>query len=170
MVLIDPLHEDSSKYWPPEIAQGQEQLKAMATADLPEAMMEAYRALFSEKFRTWPDGVRETVVARHVEGWRTGILESLSIEMVCEDLRNGGPVPEVPITVISAMGIDPVQRAFTPDELQRKVNEGKLTLNQLITRSVPGGRHVVVEDAAHAWITMDRPDVVVEAIEELLDR
>ena len=168
LVLIDPLHEDSASYWPPEINQSQEQLQAMATMELPQGMFDAYRVVFEEKLRSWPDEVREALVARHLAGWRTGILESLSMQTVCEELRQGGPVPPVPITVISAMGIDPVQAAFSPVELQRKVNEGKQTLNELISKSVPRGRHVMVPDAAHAWVTMERPDVVVAAIEEML--
>ena len=168
MVLIDPLHEDSSKYWPPELKQGQEQLQAMATAELPAGMLEAYRVVFEQKLASLPAEVREALVARHLAGWRTGILESLGMEMVCDELRKGGPVPGVPITLISAMGIDPVQAGFTPVEIQQKVNDGKHTLHELIRQSVRRGRHVVVPDASHAWVVMERPDVVVEAIEEML--
>ena len=168
LVLIDPLHEDSSKYWPPELNQGQEQLQALATAELPEGMLEAYRVVFEQKLNDLPDKVREALVARHLAGWRTGILESLSMQMVCDELRQGGAVPDVPITLLSAMGIDPVQAAFTPVELQQRVNEGKHTLHELIARSVRRGRHVVVPDAAHAWVAMERPDVIVEAVEEML--
>jgi hypothetical protein len=67
------------------------------------------------------------------------------------------------------MGIDPTQRAFTPDDVQRKVNEGKLIVDERIARSVPRGRHVVLEDAAHAWIAIDRSDQVLRAIDELID-
>ena len=168
LVLIDPLHEDSSKYWPAEISQGQEQLQAMATAELPEGMLQGYRVVFEQKLGGLPDEVRGALIARHLAGWRTGILESLSMPMVCDELRQGGPVPDVPVTVISAMGIDPVQAAFTPAEVQQKVNDGKHTLNELIARSVRRGRHVVVPNAAHAWVVMERPDVVVAAIEEML--
>ena len=168
LILIDPLHEDSSKYWPPELNQGQEQLQAMATAELPDGMLEAYRVVFEQKLSGFPDEVREALIARHLAGWRTGILESLSMQMVCDELRQGGAVPDVPITLISAMGVDPVQAAFTPVELQQKVNEGKHTLHELIAQSVRRGRHVVVPDAAHAWVAMERPDVIVAAIEEML--
>ena len=72
--------------------------------------------------------------------------------------------------MITAMGIDPAQRALgAPDALQQKVNEGKRTHNELIARTNSGGRNVVLEDAAHAWMTMDRPDAVLKALEELLE-
>jgi hypothetical protein len=70
--------------------------------------------------------------------------------------------------LISALGIDPIQRAFAPNPVQRQINQGKHTVNELIPRSVPRGSQVVVEDAAHAWIAMDRPDVVLHAIDDLL--
>jgi hypothetical protein len=72
------------------------------------------------------------------------------------------------MTVVTAMAVDPAQRAFMPDALQREVNAGKHTLNALLAGSLPGGRHLVLEDAAHAWVTMERGDAVIEAIDDLL--
>jgi len=92
------------------------------------------------------------------------------MEEICEELRAGGGTPELPMTVVTTMAVDPAQRAFTPDEVQREVNTGKHTLNALLAGSVAGGRHLVLEDAAHAWVTMDQGDAVVEAIDELLHR
>ena len=169
LLLLDPLHEDSPKYWPEETRQGTEQLEAMANMELPQAMLETYRVLFEQKFRTWPDQVRVALVARHLEAWRVGILESMSLDTVIAELANGGPIPDVPLVVMTSMGIDPALRAFSPDAAQQKINDGKRTLNELISRSTSRGRHVVVEDAAHAWMTMDRPDTVLQALRELLD-
>jgi hypothetical protein len=56
------------------------------------------------------------------------------------------------------------------ETVQREVNAGKHTLNALLAGSVRGGRHLVLGDAAHTWITMDRGDAVVEAIDDLLHR
>jgi pimeloyl-ACP methyl ester carboxylesterase len=167
LVLIDPLHEDSPKYWPEATRKGQEQTVAMLAAEAPAALLDAYRGVFEEKLWSWPVAIREAVIARHLAAWRIGLLEGLNVDAVCEELRRGGPTPDVPLVVITAMGIDPAQRAFAPDPVQRQINEGKHTLNELIARSVPRGRHVVVEDAAHAWITMDRPDVVLQAVDDL---
>jgi pimeloyl-ACP methyl ester carboxylesterase len=170
LLLLDPLHEDSAKYWPEAVRQAGEQMKNMPLPELPDAVLEAYRGLFEQKFQAWPAAVREALVARHLAGWRAGFLEGKNMEEVCEELRAGGATPEVPLTVMTAMAVDPAQRAFTPDEVQRDVNAGKHTLNSLLAASVPGGRHLVLEDAAHAWVTMDRGDAVVEAIDDLLHR
>ena len=167
LVLIDPLHEDSTKHWPEAIVQSQQQMAEMPMTALPDALIELYRNHFEEKFRTWPSAVREALMAYHLRAWRTGMLEGKNMEVVCEELRQGGGTPDVPLIVISAMGIDPVQ-AFVPDSLQRQVNDGNHTVNELLARSVPRGRHIVVADAAHAWITMDRADVVLRAVHDLL--
>jgi hypothetical protein len=143
-------------------------MKNMPLPELPDAVLEAYRGLFEQKFQTWPDAVREALVARHLAGWRAGFLEGRNMEEVCEELRAGGGTPEVPMTVVTTMAVDPAQRAFTPDEVQREVNAGKHTLNALLAGSVAGGRHLVLMDAAHAWVTMDQGDAVVEAIDDLL--
>lgn len=169
LLLLDPLHEDSPKYWPEETRQGAGQLEAMASAELPPAMIEAYRALFEQKFGTWPDQVRLALVARHLEAWRVGILEAMSLDTVIAELANGGSIPDVPLVVMTAMGIDPAQSAFAPEAVQQKINDGKRTLNELIARSTSRGQHVVVQDAAHAWMTMDQPDAVLRALRELLN-
>jgi hypothetical protein len=165
---VDPLHEDSPKYWPEETRRAQEQTRTLLTADAPQALLALYRGVFEEKLRPWPDAVREPLIALHLSAWRTGLLEGMNVEVVCEELRHGGPTPDVPLLVMTAMGIDSAQQAFVPDSVQRQVNEGKHTLNELIARSVPRGRHVAV-DAAHAWITMDRLDAVHQAVNDLLD-
>jgi pimeloyl-ACP methyl ester carboxylesterase len=170
LLLLDPLHEDSAKYWPEAVRQAGEQMKNMPLPELPDAVLDAYRGLFEQKFQTWPAAVREALVARHLAGWRAGFLEGRNMEEVCEELRAGRGTPEVPMTVVTTMAVDPAQRAFTPDEVQREVNAGKHTLNALLAGSVAGGRHLVLEDAAHAWVTMDQGDAVVEAIDDLLDR
>ncbi len=169
LLLLDPLHEESAAHWPEEVRKSAEQMKEMANVELPEEMLEAYRGLFDVKFRTWPHGVREVLVAYHTAAWRTGMVEGINMDTVCAELRAGRPTPDVPLIVMSGMGIDPAQLAFMPEPLQREVNRGKLTVNELIAKSVPRGRHVVLEDAAHAWITLDRGDAVLQAINELLD-
>jgi hypothetical protein len=93
----------------------------------------------------------------------------MNLEVICEELRRGGPTPDVPLVVMTALDIDPAQRAFTPDQVQRKINEGKRIVNELIAGSVPRGRHIVLEDAAHAWMTMDRPETVIREISKLLE-
>jgi hypothetical protein len=50
------------------------------------------------------------------------------------------------------------------------LNEVKVAINRAIASSVPDGEHRVLEDAAHATFHVDRPDAVLQAIRDLLDR
>jgi hypothetical protein len=45
-----------------------------------------------------------------------------------------------------------------------------LAINRAIANSVPHGEHRALEDAAHATFHVDRPDAVVQAIRDVLDR
>jgi hypothetical protein len=50
------------------------------------------------------------------------------------------------------------------------LNEVKLDINRAIANSVPHGEHRVLENATHATFHFDRPDAVVQAIRDLIDR
>jgi hypothetical protein len=59
---------------------------------------------------------------------------------------------------------------FATEASQRQLNDIKLAINRAIANSVPHGEHRVLENAAHATFHVARPDAVVQAIRDLLDR
>jgi hypothetical protein len=59
---------------------------------------------------------------------------------------------------------------FATEASQRQLNDIKLAINRAIANSVPHGEHRVLENAGHATFHVDRPDAVVQAIRDLLDR
>jgi hypothetical protein len=79
-------------------------------------------------------------------------------------------MPDVPLIVLTGMGIDPFRAMFATEASQRQLNDIKLAINRGIANSVPRGEHRVLENAAHATFHVDRPDAVVQAIRDLLDR
>jgi hypothetical protein len=79
-------------------------------------------------------------------------------------------MPDVPLIVLTGMGIDPFRALFATDASQRQLNEIKLAINRAIANSVPHGEHRALDDAAHATLHVDRPDAVVQAIRDLLAR
>src|SRR5262245_44621316 len=79
-------------------------------------------------------------------------------------------MPDVPLIVLTGMGIDPFRAMFATEASQRQLNDIKLAINQAIANAVPHGEHRVLENAAHATFHVDRPDAVVQAIRDLLDR
>ena len=87
-----------------------------------------------------------------------------------DEVRRGGNMPDVPLLVLIAMGIDQFQTAFMPESYLREMNDGKRVLYAALAESVPRGEHRVLENAGHVTIHTDRPDAVVQAIRDLLDR
>jgi len=50
------------------------------------------------------------------------------------------------------------------------MNDGKLVLYTALAESAPRGENRVLESAGHVTIHTDRPDAVVQAIRDLLER
>lgn len=79
-------------------------------------------------------------------------------------------MPNVPLLVLSGSGTDPFQAALMPESYLRELNDGIRGLYTALAESVPRGEHRVLENAGHATIHTDRPDAVVQAIRDLLDK
>ena len=129
-----------------------------------------YRGLFERMFAQWPDSMRERLIEYHLRSWRMGLREAKNQSELYEEVRRGGNMPDVPLLVLTAMGIDQFQTAFMPESYVREMNEGKRVLYAALAKSVPRGEQRVVENAGHVTIHTDRPDAVVQAIRDLLDR
>ena len=87
-----------------------------------------------------------------------------------DEIRGGGDMPHVPLLVLIAMGIDEFQTAFMPESYLREMNEANLVLYTAFAKTVPRGKHRVIENAGHVTMHTDRPDAVVQAIRDLLDK
>jgi hypothetical protein len=68
------------------------------------------------------------------------------------------------------MGLDPGQRLFMSEELQRQQNQAKRKLYAAVAAARPRGELRVLDDAAHSTFHLDRPDAVLAAVRDLLDR
>jgi hypothetical protein len=129
-----------------------------------------YRGFFEQLLADWPAPVRDLLFEYHLTSWRIGLKEAKNFESICDEVRRGGEMPDVPLIVLTGMGIDPFRALFATEASQRELNEVKLAINRAIAHSVPHGEHRVLENAAHATFHVDRPDAVVQAIRDLLDR
>jgi hypothetical protein len=79
-------------------------------------------------------------------------------------------MPDVPLIVLTGMGIDPFRAMFASEASQRQLNDIKFAINRDIAGSVPHGEHRGLDNAGHATFHIDRPDAVVQAIRDVLDR
>jgi hypothetical protein len=128
------------------------------------------RGSFERMLADWPAPIRDLLLEYHLKSWRVGLKEAKNLESICDEIRGGGEMPEVPLIVLTGMGIDPFRAMFASEASQRQLNDIKLAINQAIANSVRHGEHRVLENAAHATLHVDRPDAVVQAIRDLLDR
>ena len=135
LVLVDAAHEDHNK---------------------------AFRERLSGEETRKFDEVREKVLTSGSPGLRA---EFESIEATFELARRCGPLPRVPLTVLTSSHLEsPALSESTARLFYTLWVEHQRRLANLI----PGARHIVVEGSGHC-VHQDRPQVVIAAIEEMLN-
>jgi pimeloyl-ACP methyl ester carboxylesterase len=172
LLLLDPLHEDWDEYMPQHLKLATTASDAATMPDLPAQIMDQLRAMLLEALAGFPEPIRGAIVARHASPARlvTGLHEGLNVLAVLEDLRRGGPRPNVPVTILSATGIDAQQLMFaTEDQLREQIRASE-RLYAALAESTPQGEHKTLADASHATMPMARPDAVADAVTDLLGR
>jgi pimeloyl-ACP methyl ester carboxylesterase len=171
MLLLDPGHEDLFAHLPAEAAALNQRMKP-APARLPDLTAEqraAARDAWAKILNSWPAAVRDELAGHHVEHWRTGLLEAANLESeVYDELRHGGPVPDVPVIVLSAGAGNPAWQGFGSPELIRAALDGIRELHAGIAASVTDGTHRVIDGATHNFMHIEQPDAVRDALRELI--
>jgi hypothetical protein len=142
--------------------------------ELPDELIQFYHGLFAREMADWPDSIRELLIERHVssEWLRAGLQEAKNVDQLYDEVRHAGPMPDVPLIVLSSMEIDSFKRAVsqgTSESLLREEIEGKRRLYTALAESVPRGEIRLV-NAGHVTIHLRHPEVVLQAIQDLLDR
>jgi pimeloyl-ACP methyl ester carboxylesterase len=169
LVFLDPGHEDYTTKLPKPSLR--ERLRtSLALFRVLLRFKRLYRGYFERMFADWPAPVRALLFAYHRKSWRVGLKEAKNFESICDEIRRGGDMPDVPLIVLTGMGIDPFRAMFATEASQRQLNDIKLAINRAIANSARQGEHRVLENAGHATFHVDRPDAVVQAIRDLLDR
>jgi pimeloyl-ACP methyl ester carboxylesterase len=170
LLFLDPAHEDFPAHTPKLTLLGKLRMGFALVSVMPR-FRRFYRGMFGRMFAEWPDSMREVVIEYHLKAWRKTLLEGKNLESeLLDEIRRGGPMPDVPLIVLSATGIDPFMAAFAPESYLRGLNPGKHVMYTALAASVPRGEHRALENAGHSTIHTDRPDAVVQAIRDLFDR
>ena len=81
-----------------------------------------------------------------------------------EEIASAGPLPAVPLVVVSAGILEPWPPGWDSKLFDRLRDE----LQQDLARSVPNGRRVIAEHSRHD-VPREQPDVIVEAVNSVLD-
>ncbi|MEV0373161.1 alpha/beta hydrolase [Streptomyces sp. NPDC050636] len=177
LLLLDPAHEDYNAYMPQQLVDQWESWDPdQALPDeLPDELIQLYRGLLAQEMADWPEEIREPLIERHVspEWMRVGIHEAKNVDQLYDEVRHAGPMPDVPLIVLTTMDIDAFKKAVsgsTSESLLREEIDGKRRLYTAFAESVPGGENRLVDDAGHVTIHWRRPDAVLQAIQDLLGR
>ncbi|MCK2213440.1 alpha/beta hydrolase [Actinomadura sp. ATCC 31491] len=173
LLLLDPGHEDIASYLPPEMTELNERMKP-DPAQLPELTDEqlaAGRAQYAQLYAAWPDAVRDALAEHHLTTWRSSLAETENFETdVYDELRGGGPLPDVPLLVLTAGGDNPYWERFMSRELMRQGLDGIRAMHAAIAASVPRGEQRVLEGGSHQYAHLEQADEVVRAVRDLVKR
>ena len=176
LVLLDPAHEDYSAYMPKDLV---DQWNAWDPGEalpdeLPAELIQFYRHLFEQEMTDWPEEISKVLVERHVSlAWlRVGLQEATNVEQLYDEVRHAEGMPDVPVIILTSMGIDPFKAAVSqgiPESLLREEIEGKRRLYTTWAHSLHGENRLI-EDVGHVTLHFRRPDAVLQAIQDLIDR
>ena len=176
LVLLDPAHEDYNAYMPKELL---DQWAAWDTdqalpEELPDELVAFYRGLFAQEMADWPEEIRQVLIERHVSlDWlRAGLMEAKNVDQLYDEVRHAGQMPDLPLIILTSMGIDPFKAAVsqgTSESLLREEIEGKRRLYTAWAHSLHGENRLI-EDVGHVTLHFRRPDAVLQAIQDLLAR
>lgn len=128
-----------------------------------------YRGLFERMFAAWPAEVRGPLIEHHLRAWKVGMREGKNERDVYAEIQRGGAMPDVPLVVLIAMGLDEFQRALMPEPYLRDLNTRKAALYATLAQSVPRGESRVLEGAGHVTVHTTHPDAVVQAIRDVVE-
>ncbi len=172
ILLLDPAHEDYYNFvQAPKLKLTDQFRQGLVLFRAFLNIRKFYRPMFERMFRQWPDPVRQLLVDYHLRSWRKSLQEMRNLRTeIFDELRRGQNPQKIPLIVLTAMGIDPFMAPFMPEPYLRTINAAKIGLYMALANSVTHGENRVLEDAGHSTIHTDRPDAVVMAIRDLVDR
>ena len=176
LLLLDPAHEDYNSAMPArlrEIWESFDPAEAAAAFDnLPDEMIQLFRGLFVQEMPGWPPEVREPLVDYHVSprGLKVGFQEASNVEQLYAEIRAAGPLPDVPLLILSSTQVDPFKVVVSqgiPESLLHEEIEAKFRLYTDFAESVPRGEVRPVE-AGHVTIHLRGEQAVADALADLV--
>jgi pimeloyl-ACP methyl ester carboxylesterase len=174
LLLLEPSVEDFNAHMPKQTTF--ERLRGIVSAlRLVLRYRTVFRGLFQRMFAEWPDSIREPLIEYHLATLRKTLEEWPPSQRtdngaLMNELRNGEKMHDVPLIVVAALGLDWSMKLMMAESYLRKMNDGKRIVFTALAESVPHGEYREVENAGHSTIHIDCPDVVVQAIRDILNK
>lgn len=172
LVMVDPAHEDYAACRSEALAVFEDAMKGQPMPEFTPEQLQGFRPMIEGMYPGWPAPILAALIDRHTDPaiFPNGLLEAKNVDELNEEIRAGGPIPPVPMVVITALGIDDFQRMWTDDETITAQNDAKLKSHEILVRSQPGAEHRLLDDASHVKLCAQRPDAIVAAIREVIAR
>ncbi|MFI6865708.1 alpha/beta fold hydrolase [Nocardia sp. NPDC050406] len=167
MVLLDVLHRDWDEYMPPTASLAAAERMGPGPEQL-EQLRPALSVMHTELLAHFPEHIRTPLLeAKDSDEWlRTGLAERRGLVELATELRAGPGFPDIPLIAITVVGTDPTQPMLTAPE----INDAKMRMDAAVVRAVTHGEQRVLTDTLHHRLCFDRPDAVVQAIRDVVDR
>jgi len=158
LVWMDALHRDWDQFMPPDRHLAATERTAPDLDEL-ERMRPALRETYTELRADYPEHIRQALIDAKVsvEWLRVGIAERTALVQLARELQAGPSIPDVPVIALTVLGDQ------TP-------SEGKTRLDAALVGSVSHGEQRILTDTVHHRLCFDRPDAVVQAVRDVIDR
>ncbi|MEV6605938.1 alpha/beta hydrolase [Kutzneria sp. NPDC051319] len=179
LVWLDAFHRDWDDFMPAEAALAAGERMAPDPAQI-QQMRPALREMYTELVADYPEHLRLPLIDAHTsdEWLQAGFAERGNLVALAEELRAGPDIPDVPLIALTAEGVDPAQHALTSQQTRlriaqrtlREVGEGKQRMIAALVSAVSHGEQRTVSGVGHSQLCFQRPDVVVQAIRDVVAR
>ncbi|MDN5914682.1 MAG: alpha/beta hydrolase [Pseudonocardia sp.] len=171
LVWLDAFHRDWDDFMPPTAGLAATERMGPDLEQL-EQMRPALRAMHAEMYADHPERVRQPLIEAHVsDDWmRVGIAERTKLADLATELRAGPDIPDVPVVALTVVGADPAQQALTSEETLQEMHDGRTRMDAALVSAVSHGEQRILSDTVHHRLCFDRPDAVVQAVRDVVDR
>ncbi|MFE7312312.1 alpha/beta fold hydrolase [Streptomyces sp. NPDC057555] len=171
LVWLDAFHRDWDDFMPPVAGLAAVEQMAPDLEQL-ERMRPALREMFAELLAGYPEHLRKALIdAKASDAWtRVGIAERTKLAELASELRAGPNIPDVPVVALTVVGNDPAQQTLTSERTLQEMRDGHTRMDAALVSAVSHGEQRIVSDTSHHRLCFDRPDAVVQAIRDVVDR
>jgi hypothetical protein len=171
LVWLDAFHRDWDDFMP-DVAGLAATERMAPDAEQIERMRPALQEMRAELLASYPEDLRQPLLdAKGSDAWiRVGVAERSGLADLATELRAGPDIPDVPVVALTVLGTDPAQQASMPQRTLHEIHEGRRRMDAALVSAVSHGEQRIISDTHHHRLCFDRPDAVVQAIRDVVDR
>ena len=174
VVWLDAFHRDWDEFMPPEAGLAAGERMVPDPARIPQLRPDLRRT-YAELLADHPEHLREPLIDAHVsDHWlRSGFAERGNLVALAAELRAGPEFPDVPLIALTTEDVDPAQRALTSGSsapAASDIAEGRRKMVAALVGAVSHGEQRVMPGVGHSELCTRRPEVVVRAVRDVVDR